>query len=312
MPRHPRYSPKSIVEKAESAGLDYLAITDHDNDHAWRKERCHPPCWIRSIELEVVDDRLGHPLHLGIHNLRDHGVTNLLLDIARRQRDVYRVVETAIREGATVIVNHPWWAPGWHLHNSIEIWQLTRYFNLPVEISAKWSYLENLATLICAAEYGLAIVAASDSHVAEVTPVCTVAIGESPEEFLSNVREGHSFIISKSVSLFGHSAMVARFIKDAIQAQSFGLSHAVPLQMRIGGPLDRLIAMLTGGYFVEKPKRRSLAEAVVSSLAFLVGALILVPQMHLHSLLAISKQPVWRRRKGSFHHREKLTSGRFL
>ncbi len=106
--------------------------------------------------------------------------------------------------------------------------------------------------------------------------------------------------------------MVARFIKDAIQAQSFGHSHAVPLQMRIGEPLDRLIAMLTGGYFAGKPKRRHLAEAVVVSRAFLVSALILAPQMHHHSLLAISRQPIRRRRKRSFHHREKLTSGRLV
>ena len=166
--------PERLIEKGIREGADYIAITDHDNDEAWRNAGDRPACWIRGVEMEVFDKRrIGHPIHLGMLNISDDKLSDELHELALVANDADRLVNTALDNGVTVIANHPWWGPrGYHI-NSIRYWHFIERYRLPVEINEKRSLIENLAATVYAAHRGLSIVAATDSHTRKVLPTCT-------------------------------------------------------------------------------------------------------------------------------------------
>ncbi|HXX55502.1 MAG TPA: PHP domain-containing protein [Methanoregula sp.] len=86
---------EEILMRAEEAGLDAIAITDHDTiDGAKKALACHSPVLV--IPGIEVSTRQGHLLVLGVTEVIPSGL------------DVIATVEIARRMGAVLILPHPY------------------------------------------------------------------------------------------------------------------------------------------------------------------------------------------------------------
>ncbi len=268
--------PERLVEKAEREGVDYMTITDHDNEDAWRSLK-NPPSWlIRGVEMEVHDRRLGHPVHLGIHAVPDNDAFEELHALAHQSHDAYGLIETAFERGCTVIANHPWWVPRGHSLNSIGFWHLIETFRLPVELNEKRSFIENAATLIYASVRKLPLVAATDSHTRKVLPTCTLARGANAAEFLRNVRLGETLIVPGYAGLVDLPGMMARYLMDAIHSVRQHRQHNAP-PVVFESELDRIFRSLGHGTRIGRVVGHPAVKHAAGALAYLSGALLYVP-----------------------------------
>lgn len=279
--------PERLIEKAVREGVDYMAITDHDNEDAWRNLSAQPQWLIRSVEMEVCDRRLGHPVHLGIHAVPDNDAFDELHALAHREHDAYGLIETAFERGCTVIANHPWWAPSGHSLNSIGFWRLIESFRLPVELNEKRSFIENAAALIYASVRGLPVIAATDSHTRKLLPVCTLARGETAAEFLHNVRMGETLLVPGWAGLVDLPCMTARYLMDAIHSVRLRKMHSAPVVFESG--LDNIFGSLGHDSALGRLAGHPLVKHTAGVLAYLSAALLYVPGAYAASAFKVLK-----------------------
>ncbi|MFH1071592.1 MAG: hypothetical protein V1794_18380 [Candidatus Glassbacteria bacterium] len=281
--------PEALLDKGIRQGADYIAITDHDNDDAWRRAGHRPPCWIRGVEMEVFDRRrIGHPVHLGLLNIADDRLSDRLHEIAHERHDADRLVRTALDNGVTVIANHPWWGPrGYHI-NSVRYWHFIEKYRLPVEVNDKRSLIENIAAVFYASHRNLPVVATTDSHTRKLLPTCTLAKGATIGEYLENLRRGETYIVPGYAGLVSVPAMMARYVLDVIRrplpADCYRQS---PLRLGAAPLVDRIISLLSSNHVVGRCLRNPLVSGLAGPLTYLVGALLYLPTAYAASSLKV-------------------------
>ncbi|MBN2287760.1 MAG: hypothetical protein JXQ83_00410 [Candidatus Glassbacteria bacterium] len=299
VPKLAKNMPDILVCKALREGADYVAITDHDNDDGWRQASYRHPAWIRGTEMEVHDESIGYPVHFGILNIGGDNLFEELWDIAHRRRSACRLVDTALQNGATVIANHPWWCPQGYRLNSVGLWDLVETFRLPVEVNSKRSLVENVATLIYAAQRNLPVVATTDSHTRRVLPTCTLARGDTPEEFLANIRRGQTYIVPGYAGFFQLPAMMTRYVLDVIQAHLAYGFYEGPVKLGAGGLLDRLLAGISHSRLTDRLFTRQLASITAGLLTYLVGTFGYIPYTYAASTYKVLKDMYLRSAHGA-------------
>lgn len=279
--------PDILVCKALREGADYIAVTDHDTDDAWRRTSYHHPCWIRGVEMEVFDKSIGYPIHLGILNIRDNELFDYLWHIAHRQHDAFHLVEMALQNGATVIGNHPWWGAQGYRVNSIGFWDLMETFRLPVELNSKRSLIENAATLIYAAQRQLPIVSTTDSHTRKMLPICTLAKGDTVEEFLAGIRRGETCVVPGYAGFIEVPAMMATYVVDVIHAHLYnGFRKSLP-DLSAGNFVNSLLAGITSSRMKNRKFNRLVTSAVAGAVTYTGSALCYIPYSYANSVIKV-------------------------
>ena len=281
--------PDVLLAKANAGGADFVAITDHDNDDAWREALYHPPNWIRGIEMEVFDRKIKHPIHLGILNIKDDEVSDHLSFIAQKQRNANCLIDAAFDAGCTVIANHPWWSPKGYVMNSIGYWDMIKDYHLPVEINDKRSLVENLATLVYAAIRDLPIVSTTDSHTRKVLPACTLAQGDTVDEYLENIRLGNTLVVPGYAGIIGQPAMMARYIADFFKSLSTPNNYHLPLLLESGSFIDRIIENSNDDSFASRLVKSRGASAATVALTWFVGLFLYLPGAYASSIFKVVK-----------------------
>lgn len=200
--------PHRIVMNAKKKGFDHVAITDHDNEDAWYNYSKHS--WIRGIEVMLSDKTIGHPFEFNFLNIPDSSLTREIFCEAKK--DAHRAVELALDNGCTVIANHPFFTEE-GTYDTKGYWDLVRAFNLPVELNQKRNFVENYKTFYNACRYNLPLVSASDDHTCKLAKIATVAKGETEEEFLENVRNGNSYLVTSSSGLIEYTNTFIDYIQ---------------------------------------------------------------------------------------------------
>ncbi len=187
-------NPQTIAQRAKTAGMDYIAITDHDT-----LDGCHQlldenpelaPRLIVGEEVTSYCPDSGHELHLNVLgiNQRQHE------EIQHRRRDLIRLVSYLRRERILYILNHPIWdAEGrrWTPGRLLEMVRLVRD-HFPIIEGRNGSvlpYQNKIATAI-ARRLSCFVIGGSDTHSDQVGYTWTEAPGATKEAFLESIRLG--------------------------------------------------------------------------------------------------------------------------
>jgi predicted metal-dependent phosphoesterase TrpH len=225
----PAFSPRTLYETAVRRGMGFFALTDHDTllgYKALRKELTaeygdDPPIpLIAGIELTVRDETVGHTIHVNVLGLDEAQ----MLELARRRKDLHRFLAFCRSEDLYHIYNHPFWFKPGELGRRSTVEGLIPEFPL-IEINAARIPQLNARTLRLARKFGKEVVATSDSHTGNVGRAYTMAPGDTPAEFLSNLRKG------VSLATPAHATFAA-FTQEVVDTIELVFLRSAPFRMK--------------------------------------------------------------------------------
>lgn len=197
----PELSPRSLYGRAIAKGMGFFTLTDHETmrgiealrEQIDREFDGQPPIPVISgIEIKVRDPKLGHTVHVNVLGLSKRQ----MLELARRRKSLDRFLDFCRGEDLYHAYNHPFWFERGEKATLSQVTGLITRFPI-VELNAGRIPQLNGRTLEIARRFGKQIVANSDSHTGRVAKAYTMAPGETPEEFLRNVRDGVSVAVPK-------------------------------------------------------------------------------------------------------------------
>jgi predicted metal-dependent phosphoesterase TrpH len=200
----PELSPRSLYERARAKGMGLFTLTDHETIRGIEALRIElerefdgaPPIPILTgIEIKVRDPKIGHTVHVNILGLDQRQ----MLELARRRKSIDRFLDFCVQEDLYHAYNHPFWFERGERATLGTVTGLIERFPV-IELNAGRIPQLNGRTLEIARRLGKQIVATSDSHTGRVAKAFTMAPGETPEEFLRNVRRGVSVAVPHHAS----------------------------------------------------------------------------------------------------------------
>jgi predicted metal-dependent phosphoesterase TrpH len=210
----PELSPRALYDKAVAAGMGFFCLTDHDTmrghealDAELRAEfGDQPPIpLIPGIEIKVRDPRIRHTVHVNVLGLDRRQMGQL----ARRRRSVNDFLAYCDDHDLYHAYNHPFWFERGELGDLGRITELIARFPV-TELNAGRIPQLNGRTRKIAERFGRQVVATSDSHTGRVGKAWTEAPGDSPTEFLRNVRDGRGRAVP-------HDASFTEFMREVLE-----------------------------------------------------------------------------------------------
>jgi predicted metal-dependent phosphoesterase TrpH len=199
--------PVEVYERARAAGMDFVAITDHDSiEGALRLRDRRPDCAERLIIGEEVETRLpesGQWLHVNVFGVDEAAHR----EIARRRGDVRELVPFLRERGLFHVLNHPFMsyrlqtAPRAYVEDLLALFD---HFEAGNGAMPPAHRLAVEALLRAAVARGLPRfgVAGSDAHVpADVGTSFTLAPGATADEWLGNVARGRCGYVCRPMGL---------------------------------------------------------------------------------------------------------------
>lgn len=225
----PAFSPRTIYDHAVRRGMDFFALTDHDTMlgyQALQKElvaefgEVFPIPLVSGIELTVRDPSVGHTIHVNVLGLDEPQ----MLELARRRKNLDRFLAFCRSEDLYHVYNHPFWFKPGELGRRSAVEGLIPEFPL-IEINAARIPQLNARTLALARRHGKQVVATSDSHTGNVGRAYSMAPGDTPSEFLRNLRNG------VSLAAPAHATFSA-FTKEVVDTIELIFLRSAPFRMK--------------------------------------------------------------------------------
>jgi len=201
----PELSPRALYDSAVARGMGFFTLTDHgtmkgiESLHRELDQEFggHPPIHvIPGIEMKVRDARVGHTIHINVLGL----TPRQMIELARRRTSIERFLAFCRQEDLFHTYNHPFWFERGERGTLETITKLIDQFPV-IELNAGRIRQLNRRTLTIARRLGKQVIATSDSHTGRVGKAYSTAPGESPEEFLHNLRTGISRAVPNSISI---------------------------------------------------------------------------------------------------------------
>ncbi len=284
----PELSPRALYERAVAAGMGFFTLTDHETmlgiqalknelDAAYGGKPPIPV--IPGIEIKVRDPKIGHTVHVNVLGLDQRQ----MLALARRRKSLDRFLEFCREEDLYHAYNHPFWFERGERGELSTIKALIERFPI-VEMNAGRIPQLNGRTLHLARKLGKQVVATSDSHTGQVGKAYSMAPGDTPEEFLRNIRGG----VSQAVP---HNVTIREFIREVeetidlvfVRQTAFRPKPTFLRQL----PLARWIAHTTlGSERIMKPRAlKRVACAAMQLLAYAPALAFILQQLRVHARL---------------------------
>ena len=203
---HDSYSdPVDVFDTAKRAGMDYVAITDHDSiEGALRLLERRPDRTAEIIVGEEVETRLtdtGQRLHVNVFGIdeADHR------EIQRLRGDVHELVAWLRARRLLFVLNHPFWSYRFQKRPRAYMEEILALFD-HIEVANSTMPAGHVETAEAMRRYAFALgrrttaVGGSDAHVLEhVASSYTAAPGETSAEWLSSVARGDCRYVSSSI-----------------------------------------------------------------------------------------------------------------
>lgn len=284
----PELSPRALYEKAVAMGMGFFTLTDHETMlgiAALKKELAAeygdaPPIpVITGIEIKVRDPKIGHTVHVNVLGLDERQ----MLALARRRKSLDRFLEFCREEDLYHSYNHPFWFERGERAELSTIKSLIERFPI-VEMNAGRIPQLNGRTLHLARKLGKQVIATSDSHTGQVGKAYSMAPGDTPEEFLRNIRDG----VSQAVP---HNVTIREFIREVgetidlvfVRQTAFRPKPTFLRQL----PLARWIAHTTlGSERIMKPSAlKRFACAAMQVMAYAPALAFVLQQLRMHARL---------------------------
>lgn len=232
--------PATIARRAFEAGMDYVAITDHDTiDGALELLEARPDLAPRVIVGEEVTTRApesGAEIHVAVYDIDEPQHR----EIQRLRGDLLELLAYLRAEGVLYALNHPIWdaeCSTWDVRRLLETIRLIRdHFPVIEGINGALLSRNNRLGQRIARHFDRYVIGGSDSHSGQVGYAYTEAPGDTPREFLDAIRRGESRAAGRSATTGHLGAEVGGVISSAVRPR-----HAPASRMtRIG--LDFLAA----------------------------------------------------------------------
>jgi predicted metal-dependent phosphoesterase TrpH len=180
---------EDLLERARSAGIDALAVTDHDEiDASLDAAGLAPEYDLVGIPGMEISSAAGHVLALGVEELVPAGLPfDETLDRIRDQ-------------GGVAIVPHPFQTSRHGVARHVSRDQLASADAIEVYNSRLLTGLANRKAERFAAERGLPMTAGSDAHIAEMVARAVTEVDTDdrrPAAILDAVREGRTSVVGR-------------------------------------------------------------------------------------------------------------------
>lgn len=210
----PELSPRALYDKAIARGMGFFCLTDHETLRGYEalQGELHaeygdqPPIpLISGVEIKVRDPKIRHTVHVNVLGLdRSH-----LGQLARRRRCMPDFLAYCRDRGLYHAYNHPFWFERGERGDLGRITELIAQFPV-TELNAGRIPQLNGRTREIAQRFGRELVATSDSHTGQVGKAWTEAPGDTPAEYLSNIRAGRGRAVP-------HDASFREFMREVIE-----------------------------------------------------------------------------------------------
>jgi len=202
------YSEPSVVfDRAVAAGMDYVAITDHESiEGALRLRDARPDTAARLIvgaEIEATFPETGQWVHVNVFGLDESAHR----DIQRLRPDVRELVACLRERRLLHVLNHPFQSFRFQvspLRYAEEILGLFDHFEVGNSMMPPEHAAASTTLLRLAAGAGLAkfAVAGSDAHVPDhVGSSYTAAPGDTAADWLESVRRGDCAFVTRPMGI---------------------------------------------------------------------------------------------------------------
>jgi predicted metal-dependent phosphoesterase TrpH len=284
----PDLSPRALYDKAVRRGMGFFTLTDHDTIRgiqALERELLadygnEPPIpLISGIEFTIRDVSIGHTVHTNVLGLDEAQ----MLELARRRKSIRTFLEFCRAEDLYHAYNHPFWFKMGEQGRRSTVEGLIPEFPV-IEINAGRIPELNARTLALARLAGKEVVATSDSHTGNVGRACSMAPGETPAEFLLNLRRG----ISQAVP---DHATLSAFVRELGETIELVLLRGSPFRLKAsvlrGMPVARWIARtaLQSGFVMNPSPIKPAFCRTLQLLAFPPACAFIWRQMRMHARL---------------------------
>jgi hypothetical protein len=232
-------SVEELAQHAQRHGLDFLAITDHNQMVSADSLPCLPGLTlIPGIEWTHFK---GHANFLGVDTAYDEPF------FANGQEEVQSRFDSARERGAFIVINHPFdeICPFQFDLNSlpfdcIEIW------NGPMRVSNLQAI--GLWHSLLSAGKKIPICGGSDYHRSQLflfpggPTTCVLALSASPTDILSSLRQGHAYI-----TFAPNGPTLEMTAGDAIIGDSVPFPRVKEIEIKAGGMLAGDVLQVTTG-----------------------------------------------------------------
>ncbi|WP_152040370.1 PHP domain-containing protein [Salinigranum salinum] len=178
---------EDLLERARAAGLDALAVTDHDEiDASLQAASVAPEYDLVGIPGMEISSAAGHVLALGVEELVPAGLS-------------FDETLDRIREaGGIAVVPHPFQTSRHGVARHVSRDQLASADAIEVYNSRLLTGLANRKAESFATERGLPMTAGSDAHIAEMVARAVTEVGtddRSSSAILDAVSEGRTSVV---------------------------------------------------------------------------------------------------------------------
>jgi hypothetical protein len=192
--------PLTLYRKARRLGMTYVAFTDHDTMDAydqigWTREGLVP-----AVEVKILDPKkVGHTVHINVYTL-DRGQFHEIEEIARKDRDIERLIAYLKDESLPFTFNHPFWHEPGETPNLRAILEIADLFPVLEYNMGRIRRINQQASRLAETKKK-GIVATTDTHVGQIGRAFTLARGRTFSEFFDQIRLGRAFIVPADLTL---------------------------------------------------------------------------------------------------------------
>jgi hypothetical protein len=183
-----------------------VSLTDHDNIHAGMALQVTADCREVPVSVEWTVPYRRSILHLGIHNLPPDTARTWMSAMstytaAPQERLLTEILSELARIPEVLIVlNHPFW-----LEEGVEESDHRLALDRALQVCIAWlhafelngtrRWMENAAVIDLARAYSRPVISGGDRHACEPAACLNLTDAESFDEFVSEIRGGHSSVL---------------------------------------------------------------------------------------------------------------------
>ncbi|MEW5975461.1 MAG: PHP domain-containing protein [Acidobacteriota bacterium] len=196
----PWLHPEALYQKARSLQMSYITFTDHDTMDAydligWEREGLVP-----GVEIKIHDRRrVGHTIHVNVFSLNKRQFLELKT-IAHRDANLELFLEYLGGHNLPCVYNHPFWFEPHENPNYQVVPDLIRLFPV-IEYNMHRVRRKNSLTVTLAEKLEKGIVATTDTHTGDLGRACTLAPGDTFQQFYESIRRRESCLVAQDLTL---------------------------------------------------------------------------------------------------------------
>lgn len=256
--------PESLFWKGKSRGLDFITFTDHDTVKAYDILGWKCPDLTPGVEVSVTDNvNVGHTVHINVFGF-DKQQYMEFDQLARKDCNVYSLIDYFKSNDLPYIYNHPFWFPLGERPNIFTIPELARHFPV-IEYNMQDLKQKNFFAMVLAQRYGKGMAVTTDSHTGSIGNVYTIAKGDTFQEYFSNISKGRSCMVMDQ-PIWKHITGEMNAWVELVFSMSKDIREEMGFTTGMGA-FDRLLSIMGSDVVERSPRLNSAAKSLIKQVS---------------------------------------------